>query len=227
MTKSTIIFLRCHSHWNHTKKSRNNSKLESGPNVKAAYGSCYKVVASLMTGIIGFFLISKEFTRKRWRAKKSTCLLGGSLWRGKAENLLDVPSNYMVERIHRKMKEQSVLSSSSRLPWDSPWMWERRMKGDLCHHSTIKYGTEHSHLGSKTNANCKHGFHSDHLCCYSSVSLLAHFLYPSFLSSFLPFLVSFFVSFFLPADSYCFFLLSSFLPCFSTSAFSLLYLSVL
>lgn len=34
--------------WIISKKSRNNSELESGPSAKALYGSCYKIVASLI-----------------------------------------------------------------------------------------------------------------------------------------------------------------------------------
>ena len=57
-----------------------------------------------------------------------------------------------------------TLSNLSRCPWGSPQMKESRVGGDPCHHSTIKYGVEDSHLSSKTNANCKQGFHSSHLC---------------------------------------------------------------
>ena len=84
--------------------------------------------------------------------------------KGQGWDFLDVLSNDTVQRIHRKMEEQSVVLASNRLPWGNPQMKESRVRGDPHHHSTIKYGAEHSHLGSKTNNSCKQGFHSSHLC---------------------------------------------------------------
>lgn len=48
VTKSTVMFVGCHSKSNHMQKARNDSKLESGLSAKAACGSGYKTVASLM-----------------------------------------------------------------------------------------------------------------------------------------------------------------------------------
>lgn len=124
----------------------------------------------------GFFLISRELPRRRWRAKKSTCLLGGSSWRGEAKNLLDVLSNWHgTENIQEDEGTVcGVISQqiSMRQSLDVGKGGER----ELCHHSTIKYGIKHSHQGSKTKANCKHGFHSNHW--QISIVILQFFFLP-------------------------------------------------
>lgn len=115
-----------------------------------------------MTGIQGFVLISRELPRRRRRTKKSTGLLGGSSRRGKAKNLLDVlPDGHGAENIEED--EGTVCGViAQQVSMRQSLDVGNGGKRELCHHSTIKYGIEHAHEGSKAEANRKHGFHSNH-----------------------------------------------------------------
>lgn len=53
-----------------SKKLRNNSKIESGPSAKAAYGSCYKIDASLLC-----IFKNKQTNKKNKQELKGSALL--------------------------------------------------------------------------------------------------------------------------------------------------------
>lgn len=196
-------------------------KLESGPSAKAARGSCYKIVASLIwmskknDRNSGFFLISRELPRRRWRAKKSTCLLGGSSWRGEAKNLLDVLSNWHgTENIQED--EGTVCGViSQQISMRQSLDVGKGVKGSFA--TTLPSNME---LNIPIRAVKQKPIANMDFIRTIDRSLLLFFSFSSCLSIF------FFCC--RPADSVIVsFFFSNFLLCFSTSAFSLLYLSVL
>lgn len=106
-----------------SKKLRNNSKIESGSSAKAAYGSCYKIDASLpcifkkqtnKQELKGSALLQENFPEGGGGPRNPPACLVAAREGARPRIFWMFCRIDIVHRIYRKMKEQSVVSSPSK-----------------------------------------------------------------------------------------------------------------